>query len=400
MKKIIPRQKYFKLIEPYITKDLIKVLVGQRRVGKSYLLQQIIDYIKKNFKDANIIYINKDLYDFDKINNYDDLYNYVKTNSVKEKLNFLFIDEIQTIEKFELALRSLIAEGGYDIYCTGSNSKLLSSELSTYLSGRYIEINVFPLTYTEFLIFHNLESTSDAVNKYLKYGGMPYLKNLKLTDEVVFDYLSNIYQAIILRDVVARYNIRNVDFLDRLVLFLSKNIGSVFSARNIATYLKGQNINLAVSTILDYIKYLSSAFFVHSVSRIDLIGKQVFEVGEKIFFNDIGLRNSLAGFSIFEIGKILENVVFNHLLYNNYKVYVGKFKDYEIDFVAEKNGERYYFQVAYQISEFDTEQREFGNLLKIKDNFPKYVITLDSYNGVSYKGVKHLSLKKFLESFS
>jgi len=398
MKGLIVREKYLERILPYMNKDIIKIFVGQRRVGKSYLLYQVMDEIKKVKKAPNIIYINKELNEFIDIKNNQDLHNYVKYRSVEGTLNYLFIDEIQAIESFELALRSLAAEKGYDIYCTGSNAKLLSGELATWLGGRYIEIPVYPLTYNEFLVFHKLQDTPDNLIMYLRYGGLPYLRNLELTDEVVFDYLRNIYQAILFRDVVARHHLRNVEFLERLVLYLANNAGNLVSANNISKYLKSQGINVAVSVILSYLDYLNAAFFVSRVKRSDIRGKRIFESGEKYYFTDIGLRNSIAGYKAFDMGLIIENAVFNHLLSSTYSVMVGKSDDKEVDFIAEKDNDRIYLQVALRITDESTRGREFGNLQEIPDNYPKRVISMDEYTGSSHEGIKHIPLRTFLAS--
>jgi len=399
MKEYISREKYLKKIIPFVNKELIKVLVGQRRVGKSYLMYQIIDYIKTIEKEANIVYINKELNEFENLKTFQNLYDYVKNKTVSEKKTYLFIDEIQNIENFENALKSFAAEGNYDIYCTGSNADLLSGELSTYLSGRYIEINVNPLSYKEFLYFHKLKNETKSVDKYLKYGGLPYLKNLKLTDDIVFDYLRNISQAILFKDIISRYNIRNVEFLERLVTFIAKQTGTIFSARNIVKFLKSQNIKISINSVLDYLNYLKTAFFISKANRMDITGRKIFEVGEKYYFTDIGIRNAIAGFSPFEMNLILENVVYNHLLYNGYKIMVGQIDNKEIDFVAEKNNEKTYIQVALRITDAETVKREFGNLLEINDNYPKYVVTLDEYTGTSYNGIIHKPLRIFLSEF-
>ncbi|MDT8402893.1 MAG: ATP-binding protein, partial [Bacteroidales bacterium] len=304
--------------------------------------------------------------------------------------------EIQAIKSFELALRSLVAEKGFDIYCTGSNAKLLSGELATWLGGRYIEIPIYPLTYNEFTLFHQLKNNSDTLNLYLRYGGLPYLKNLELSDEVVFDYLRNIYQAILFRDVVARHHLRNVEFLERLILYLANHTGSLVSANNISKYLKSKGINVAVSVVLAYLDYLAAAFFVSKVKRSDIRGKKIFESGEKYYFTDIGLRNSIAGYSAFDMGLIIENAVLNHLLSSAYRVRVGKSGDKEIDFIAEKDNEKIYLQVALRITDESTREREFGNLQEIPDNYPKMLITMDEYTGPSHEGIMHIPLRKFL----
>jgi hypothetical protein len=400
MKTYITRELYKNRIEKYIGKELIKVLIGQRRVGKSYLLLQVIDCIKDQFSNANIIYINLELNEFESITQQKHLYDFIKSRSETGKLNFVLIDEIQLIPEFEKVLRSLLAEGGYDIYCTGSNAYLLSGEIGTFLGGRYIEIPVYALNYNEFLQFHKLTYSSDSIDKYLKYGGLPYLIHLELTDEVVFDYLKNINQSILYRDVVSRFQVRNVDFLERLIRYLANETGNLVSARNIQKYLKSQQIPISINAVLNYLDHLNVAMLISKVRRSDIQGKRVFEIGEKYYFNDIGIRNAISGFSPFDLGQIIENAVYLHLKTIGYSIFVGKQDEREVDFIAERNGEKKYFQVALRIEEKTTMEREFGNLLAIKDNFPKYVITLDDYTGASYEGIQHLPLKEFLHKFT
>ncbi|MDX9883764.1 MAG: ATP-binding protein [Prolixibacteraceae bacterium] len=399
MKTYITREIYKKQVDRYIGKELIKVLIGQRRVGKSYLLFQAMDSIRERFQNPNIIYINLELNEFEQLNTSTALYNYVKSKSQKEGPNFLMIDEIQVVPEFEKTLRSLLAEGGYDIYCTGSNANILSGELGTYLGGRYVEIPVYALNYPEFLSFHKLENSQESLTQYLKYGGLPYLIHLDLTDETVFDYLKNISQSILFRDVVSRFEVRNVDFLNRLIRYLANETGNLISARGISKFLKSQNVSISINAILNYLNYLTTAMLVSAVQRSDIQGKKVFEVGEKYYFNDIGLRNSIAGFSPFDLGQIIENAVYMHLKSTGYSILIGKQGDKEIDFIAERQGEKVYIQVALRISEKPTMEREFGNLLAIKDNYPKYVVTLDEYFGTSYEGIVHIPLKRFLSEF-
>ena len=395
-KKYTKREYYIKKLEPFIDKNIIKVIVGQRRVGKSYLLFQLIDIIKQKYKTANIIYVNKELNEFDWIKNYNDLLKYINENIKKSKKNYIFIDEIQDIENFEKALRSLNAEEKYDIYCTGSNANLFSGELATYLSGRYIEVKVFSLSYKEFLLFHKLENNKDTFLKFLRFGGLPYLVNLELTDEIVFDYLKNVYNTILLKDVVARHNIRNVNFLNSLAEYLADNTGSIVSAKKISDFLKSQKINISTNIVLDYLAFLQQAFFILKTPRSVVQGKKIFEIGDKYYFEDIGLRHSLIGFKQVDISKILENIVFLHLVTNGYKVTIGQLGKKEIDFICEKQGELMYVQVAYLITD-ENKEREFGNLLLISDNYPKIVVSMDEVILESnYKGIKHLNIREFL----
>ena len=395
-KKYFYRDNYINKIKAFINKDIIKVLVGQRRVGKSYMLFQLMDYIKKEFENPKIIYINKELTEFSHIKTSTDLTSYVKENSNENNQNFLFIDEIQDIKEFEIALRSFLAEGNYDIYCTGSNAKMLSSDIATYLSGRYIEFYIHSLSYQEFMQFHKLSDNHETFLKFVKFGGLPYLHNINLEDDAVFDYLKSIYNTIILRDVVARYNIRNIAFLERLNLFLSNNIGSLLSAKRISDFLKSQNIKISTKIILEYLQYLGDAFFIKKVKRFDIKGRKIFEVNDKFYFTDLGLRNSLQTFNIKDINKILENIVFNKLLISGFEIFVGKFDDKEIDFVATKGDKTIYVQVAYMITDEKVHKREFGNLLKISDNHRKIVVTMDDFAESNYKGIEHIHIRKFL----
>lgn len=395
----IIRKKYLDSIRPFIDKQLIKVLVGQRRVGKSYILQQTIAEIKKRDKSAHILYINKEDLSFEHIKTAVDLHNYVKENSMEGAKNYVFIDEIQEITAFENALRSLLLNPAYDLYCTGSNAHVLSGELSTFLSGRYIEIPVYSLSYNEFCIFHQLENTSATLQKYFKFGGLPYLKHLTLEDEIVFGYIKGVYNTVIYKDLIQRYEIRNTTFLENFVRFLADNTGQLFSAKKISDYLKSQQINIAVSQVINYTNYLTSTYLIAGVKRMDIAGKKIFEIGEKFYFEDLGLRHAIHGFRQADYGKILENAVYNHLKVNGYSVKVGQIGNLEIDFVCERGGEKLYVQVCYLLQEEKTITREFGNLLKIKDNYPKIVVSADDFSGNTYEGIEHISIRKFLSEW-
>ncbi len=398
IKDYITRPYYLDRIKPYIGKDIIKVITGQRRAGKSYLLFQIMDVITASDPKAQIIYINKELYEFDFIDNYKVLLEYIKEKGKGKKKGYVFIDEIQDIDQFEKALRSLSAEGGYDIYCSGSNAGLLSGELATYLSGRYVEIKVFCLSYIEFLDFHKLKNNSDTFLKYVKYGGLPYLINLKLEDDIVFDYLKNIYNTILFKDVVKRHGIRNIAFLERLTLYLADNAGSLVSAKKISDFLKSQKTNISPNVVLNYLSHLESAFFILKVRRSEIAGKKIFEIGEKYYFEDLGLRHTIIGYRQNDIGRVLENLVFLHLKRSGYEITVGRIGEKEIDFSCEKKGERLYVQVAYMITDQRVHDREFGNLLHIKDNFTKMVVSMDEMTGGKFKGIKHVNIRDFLVS--
>lgn len=309
---------------------------------------------------------------------------------------YLFIDEIQEIEDFESALRSLLLNPDLDIYCTGSNARLLSGDIDGKLSGRSVEITVYSLDYPEFLQFHSLNDSPESLEKYMVYGGLPYLKHLTLTDEIVFEYLKNIYSTIVFRDVINRYSVRNTTFLEQLIIFLASSTGSLFSAKKISDFLKSQKINIAPNQVQLYLQHFADAFLIHPVRRYDVESRRLFEFGEKYYFENLGIRNALWGYRIQDRGKIIENVVHNHLLVKGYKVTVGTIGNREIDFVAEKDGEKLYIQVALTLQEEKTIEREFGNLQKIRDNYPKMVITLDSFRGNTVEGIPVISLNEFL----
>ena len=327
------------------------------------------------------------------------LIKYVESQKGGKGCQALFIDEIQDIKGFESALRSFAATGKYDIYCTGSNAAMFASEVAHHLSGRYIERKIFGLSYAEHLQFHGLKDSNDSFIRYVRYGGLPYLINLPKDDErVLYDYLKNMYATILFKDIVARHRIRDVAFLERLVLYVADNIGNLVSAKKISDFLKSQKTGISPVVVLNYLSYLCSAFFLFKVPRIDIKGKKIFEVNEKYYFEDLGLRHSLVGYNANDIEKVLENIVYLHLCIAGYDVYVGQGRNYEIDFVALRGGERIYIQVAYQIPDDSTRDREFGNLLKIDDNFPKIVVSMDEAVGGTYKGVQHLHVRKFLLS--
>ncbi len=398
-KNNIIREKYLNKIKPFIGKNLIKVLTGQRRVGKSFIMMQVIDYIKNIDKNSKIIYINRELIEFDYIKDYEVLNNYIYSKIDSKKNNYLFIDEIQEVTGFEKCLRSIIAKNDADIYITGSNADMLSSDLATILSGRYIEVKVYGLSYIEYLVFHKLENNKNSLEKYMKYGGLPGLINLSNNDYVWTDYLKGIYSTILFKDVISRYKIRNVSFLENLSKYIADNLGSIVSAKKISDFLKSQKVSVSTNLVLDYLGYLTKAYFTYKANRIDVNGKKIFEIGEKYYFEDLGLRNILVGYKKQDINKVIENVVFLHLKMLDYTVYVGWDKEKEIDFICEKDSEKLYIQVTYLLADDNVINREFGNLTAINDNYPKYVISMDEFTiNNTFKGIKHLNLVDFLTS--
>ncbi len=393
----LKREIYLKRIIPYIGKNLIKVIVGQRRTGKSYLLRQIVELIKKQHPERQIIYINKEDFAFDSIRTYSDLIEYVEKTKTHKEVS-LFVDEIQDINQFERALRHFLLTEEFDIYCTGSNSTILSSDIATLLSGRTIEIEVYSLCYPEFLMFHKLKDNHESFEKYIVYGGMPNLIHLPFEDEVVFNYLSNLFNTIVVRDVIERHQIRNVTLLRNLCEFIADNLGSLVSGKRVSDYLKSQMISMSPAMVIEYLSYLCEAFFVFKVKRSDLQGKKILEVNEKYYFNDIGLRNSLVGYKAMDIGKLLENTVFHHLKVAGYQITIGEDRTKEIDFVARKNNEIIYVQVCYKLDSETTVNREFGNLLKINNNYPKFVVSMDLSSKATYQGISHMHVRDFCKS--
>ncbi len=395
-KNLIERNHYIKRIEPYMRHNVVKVLTGQRRVGKSYILYQLIHLVMEQNPEANIIYLNMEDFENISLKNAGSLYARIKSLLHDNEMNYIFLDEIQDVDHWEDVVRSLSTDDDNDIYITGSNSKMLSSELSTYLSGRYVEFPIYSLSYTEFLQFHHRKDSDESLRLYERYGGLPYLMNLQLDDDTVNEYLSSIYSTIVFRDIVERYKLRNVDFLERLIEYLAENIGNLFSAKKVSDFLKSQQVKISVSQIQNYLQYLANAFLIHRVERYDLVGKRMFEIGEKDYFENLGLRNNIIGYRINDEGKLLENLVYNHLLFLGYQAKVGFLQQKEIDFVAERNHERLYVQVSLRLDNEATIEREFGNLLSIQDNYPKIVVTRDAFQGNTYQGIRQMSIRELL----
>ncbi len=397
-KNIIRRESYLERIRPFVNRNIIKVLTGQRRVGKSYLLYNVMEEILRENSDANIIFINFEDFGYRSLTDPERLYEYLDEKVDEGRTNYIFIDEIQEVRDFESVIASFFIRDNCDIYITGSNSHMLSGELATKLTGRYIEIKVYSLSYREFLQFQNLDDDDASLDKYARYGGLPYLRNLELTDTIAGEYLKSVYSTIVYRDVVARYQIRNTSTLERLAQFIAENIGNIFSAKKISDYLKSQRIAISVSQLQAYTSYLASSFLIHVARRYDLVGKKIFEIGEKYYFENLGLRNVLAGYREADRGKIMENLVYNHLLFLGYEVRIGSLDKQEIDFVAMRNNEYLYVQVALRIDTEETALREYGNLLAIGNNYPKFVVTAQGTEGNTYEGIRTLSIREFLLS--
>lgn len=395
----IIRQAYIDKIEKYLGKETIIVLVGQRRVGKSYMMKTVRDQ-KASSPDNNIIYIDKEKREFDSIRNYQDLNQYIDEHFVASKHNYILIDEIQDITEFERSIRSFRTEPNTDIIITGSNAKMLSNELSTLIGGRYKEIYIQSLSYEEFLVFHQLPDNDDSLAKYIQYGGLPGLAKIGLEEDDAREYQMDIFHTVLLKDVIMRNRIRNVPFLENLVRFLADNTGKLISANSIAKYMKSQGESITSTVIINYISFLCEAYILHKVNRFDIHGKRIFETNDKFYFEDNGIRNALAGGTREgDIEKVIENIIYQHLIRLGYQVYVGQLQAGEIDFVCTKpDGQRIYVQASYIIADMATREREFGNLRAINDNYPKYVISMTPLlTRNDDNGITHLHLRKFLK---
>nr|WP_293533877.1 ATP-binding protein [Prevotella sp.] len=395
----IIRQAYIDKIEKYLGKETIIVLVGQRRVGKSYMMKTVRDQKASN-PDNNIIYIDKEKREFDSIRNYQDLNQYIDEHFVASKHNYILIDEIQDITEFERSIRSFRTEPNTDIIITGSNAKILSNELSTLIGGRYKEIYIQSLSYEEFLVFHQLPDNDDSLAKYIQYGGLPGLAKIGLEEDDAREYQMDIFHTVLLKDVIMRNQIRNVPFLENLVRFLADNTGKLISANSIAKYMKSQGESITSTVIINYISFLCEAYILHKVNRFDIHGKRIFETNDKFYFEDNGIRNALAGGTREgDIEKVIENIIYQHLIRLGYQVYVGQLQAGEIDFVCTKpDGQRIYVQASYIIADMATREREFGNLRAINDNYPKYVISMTPLlTRNDDNGITHLHLRKFLK---
>lgn len=394
----ITRKLYADKVDAWIGKGQIIVLVGQRRVGKSYILKDFLERHKTDPR-ANFIYINKERKKFDVIKNHEQLNVYIDEHWVVGMHNYILIDEVQEIEEWEKSVRSYRVEEDTDIIITGSNSKMLSSELSTLIGGRYQEVYVQSLSYEEFILFHGLEEGEDALWKYINYGGLPGLMQVGLADEdLVWDYIKGVYHTVMLKDIVERNSVRNIPFLNTLLRYFADTVGKLSSLNNISKFMRSQGLDVAVKSIASYLGYFKDAYLLSTVERYDVHGKKLLESNEKLYFGDIGLRNLIAGGERQgDIEKVLENVVYQQLLRMGYTVNVGQLRAGEVDFVCTKSNERVYVQVAYLIASPETEEREFGILDNIRDNYPKYVISMTPLvRRGDRRGITHLGLREFL----
>ena len=400
---MLKRDEYIKQIVPFIDKDVIKVLTGIRRSGKSVMLKLLMEKLKnRGINENQFIYINFENLKYRKLKNYERLYDFI-LNKVDDKYKsyYIFLDEIQEVEEWEKCVNSLRVDEdfNFDIYITGSNAKLLSGELSTYLAGRYIEFVVYPFSFKEFFEIMKEKNKEidlkEAFQDYVKFGGMPFLHNLDYNFEASMQYLQDLYASIILKDITQRNNIRDTDLLERIINYVVMNIGNTFSATSISKFFKSENRKVAIETILNYIKACEEAFLVYRVARNDLLGKKILNVNEKYYIADHGIREAIMENNQKNINQVLENIVYFEMLRRGYNVKIGKVDNLEVDFVCKKNDETIYIQVSYLLASEDTKEREFSVLENIKDNYPKYVLSMDEFD-MSRNGIKHVNLIEFL----
>lgn len=402
---MIARKTYIEQLKYFVNKPFIKVITGIRRSGKSSVLLLLREYfLAKGTDTVQVIYINFESFSFSELQNAAKLYEYVKAKIVKGKKNYLLLDEIQEVEAWEKCVNSFLVDFDVDIYITGSNSHLLSSELATFIAGRYIEIPVFTLSFSEYLQFRThyfpakKRDKKAAFGSYLRLGGFPVIHTADYGEETAYKIVQDIYSSVILRDTVQRYKIRDVELLERIVHYAFDNIGNTFSGKNIADYLKSQQRKIDINTVYNYLNALEGAFVLYRVPRYDVKGKEILKTQEKFYLGDISLLYATMGYKDRLISGVLENIVFLELKRRGYNVFVGKLDAREVDFIAEKQGKKIYVQVAYKLESKETIAREFNPLLEIKDQFPKLVVTMDDFWKDSVEGVQHVHIADFLLS--
>jgi len=400
---MIERNAYLQKVIPFIDTDLIKIFTGIRRCGKSVMLDLIKkELLKRKIDEKQFIHINFENIETEKYRDYTKLHEYIseEINKIGKK-PYLFLDEIQEVNAWEKCVNSLRVKFDCDIYITGSNAKLLSGEFATYLGGRYVEITIYPFSFAEFIELYKTENEDIGIEKmfkeYLVIGGMPYLKNVGFDYNASIMYLQDLYNSVVLKDIVQRNKIRSIDLFGRVIKYIISNVGKTFSARSISNYFKNEKLDIAVETILNYLQYCENAHLLNCVRRKDMIGKKTLSVNEKYYIADHGLKEALVGKNQADISIVLENIVFMELKRREYKITVGKINDLEIDFIAEKNNSCIYVQVCYLLATQETVEREFSVLEKVKDNLPKLVVSLDEFD-MSRNGIKHFNIRDFLLS--
>jgi len=394
------RTLYTDKISKYIDTEVIKIIIGIRRSGKSFLLKLLNQELRnRGIEKTNIITVNFESMKYIEYRDYKSLYDYImkQSKNIDGKIYLLF-DEIHEVSKWENAIRSFLVDLDCDIYLTGSNAHLLSSEISTYIAGRYVELHVYPLSFKEYIDFYSIESTAieDAFYDFLKYGGFPGLHNLPKDENVYTQYLDGIYNSVLLKDVIQRNNIRNPELLKLILVYLMDNIGQIFSGKNISNYLKHQGRNVGIETIYNYIEALIDGMVIHPAKRYDIKGKKIMKRLEKYYLADLGLRFNVLGHKKNDISQLLENIVYLELLRKGYKVYVGKEKEREINFIGIKKNEKIYIQVTYLLANEKVINREYKPLRRIDDNYPKLVLSLDKMPIGIQEGIRWMNLIDFL----
>lgn len=393
----IERKLYTDRILSLLGKGEVVVLTGHRRAGKSCILECLAAKLRRN--DGHVLYVDMENPDYADITDFEQLNGWIKKHISKKKRNYLLIDEVQEIAHFEKTLRYWVKQPNVDIVVTGSNAMMLSSDIATVFAGRYVRVHVQSLNYREFLEFNHIPSSPEALAAYLRWGGLPFLCNIPADDvRTRTDYLGSIYDTIFVKDIIIRRQVRNVPFIDNLARFVADNSGKLFSANSIAKYLKNKETSVSSNTVSDYMDALCSTYMIDRVQRYDIRGKRIFEQQEKYYFEDLGIRNYLCRDKRqADLEKILENAVYIKLVNDGYTVYVGQMDGKEIDFVARRGDETAYYQVTLQISSPETYEREFGNLKRIKDNYPKYVVTMDPLSPLlNDNGIRVLKAESFL----
>lgn len=401
---MIKRELYLKQIRNFIDKPIIKVITGMRRSGKSMILKLISEeLLEKGVSPQNIIYINFESLMFDDLTEFRALYRYIieKSQNLKGKI-YILLDEIQEVQHWEKAINSFMVDLDCDIYITGSNANLLSSELATYIAGRYIEIKIYPLSFAEYIDFAKKQNPQKILTKeeyfeeYLQFGGLPGIHNFNYDKNNIYQYLADIYNSILLKDVIAKNNIRDVDLLERIVLYAFDNIGNTFSAKNVSDFLKSQGRKLSRETVYNYLKALESAYILSRVQRYDIKGKSILETMEKFYLMDLGFRHTKLGYRSNDIAGYLENIIYLELLRRKYTVNIGKLQTKEIDFIGSFQEKKLYVQVTYLLSSPETIEREFSPLKNIEDNYPKYVLSMDNLKEDNIEGIIRKKIIDFL----
>ena len=399
---MIIREKYLSKIRPFYDVDLIKVITGIRRCGKSVIMNQIIDEVKINNNNSNIIYLNFELKEYSFIKDDNVLYEYVKNKITNKKKNYLFFDEIQNVLNWELAINSFKAEykDNVSIFLTGSNSDLLSSELATHIAGRYVSFIILPFSFEEVCIYKNVNSQNiyelqSLFDDYMKWGGMPQRFIFENESQVRL-YLTDVFNSIVIKDIVERFKIKDIDLFNRIIEYVVTTPAQTFSADKLSKFFESESRNVSKNTLYNYLEYMNKSLLINKVDRYDVRGKRILNGKYKYYLTDLGLGRVMSASKKEQLGAYIENIVYNELIYRGYEVKIGSLENGEIDFIATKDGKKEYYQVCYLIGDNeDTRKREFGAYSSIDDNYPKYVISNDTFD-LSENGIIHLNIIKWL----